>query len=101
MPRKSPFLITLTADDEDNVSYVFDFDNFAVTPNSTIAFTLTLESEPPGATQEFYAVDAAQYPIGGGGAGNCDIIQTTGTNPPLDNLRRNGLWIRITGTGVP
>jgi hypothetical protein len=92
---------TLTANDLDNVSYVFDFGNVAVTPGSTIAFTITLESEPPGATEKFYAVDAAQYPINGGGAGNCDMIQTSSTSPPLDSLRRNGLWIRITGTGAP
>jgi hypothetical protein len=89
---------TLSADDQDNVSYVFDFGNVAVTSGSTIAFTITLESSPPGATQVFYAVDADQYPISGGGAGNCDMIQTTSASPPLDNLRRNGLWIRITGS---
>ena len=88
---------TLIADDTANVSYLFDLGGVAMTPGSTVAFAITLESEPPGATEEFYAVDAAQYPLGGGGVGDCDLIQTESTSPPLDTLRRNGLWARITG----
>jgi hypothetical protein len=79
--------------DDDNVSYLFDLGGAAVAPGSAVTFTLTQES---GQSDEvFYAVDAANFPIGGGGPGVCDVIQTSGTTPPLDALRRNGLWIRI------
>ena len=88
----------LSGNDEDNVSYVFDFENFAVTPNSTIAFTLVQDSGPTD--EVFFAVDADQFPLGGG-PGDCDMIQTEGTSASLDTLRRNGLWIRITGIGGP
>ena len=90
---------TLSGNDEDPESYVFDFGDIAVTPGSQIVFELTQQSGP--SDEVFFSTDSAQHPLGGGGAGNCDMIQTTGTSPPLDNLRRNGLWIRISGTGVP
>lgn len=85
----------LSGNDEDNVSYLFDLGGAAVAPGSTVTFTLTQES---GQSDEvFYAVDAANFPLGGGGPGSCDVIQTSGTTPPLDTLRRNGLWVRING----
>ena len=87
---------TLSGNDLDNVSYLFDFGGVAVTSGNIVTFTLSQHSGP--ASDIFYAVGATGvFPIGGGGTGVCDMIQTTSATPPLDMLRRNGLWIRITG----
>lgn len=91
---------SLSGIDTENVSFVFDMGGAAVTPGSTVTFQLILESGP-GTQQVFAAMDSTLFPIGGGGPGTCDIIETTGTAAPLDVLRRNGMWIRIIGLGLP
>jgi hypothetical protein len=87
---------TLSGIDTDNVSFLYDMGGAAVTPGSTVTFELVLVSGP-GTQQVFAAADAALHPLGGGGTAGCDINVTDGTTPPLDTLRRDGMWIRIRG----
>ena len=87
---------TLSGVNMDTESFLYDMGGVAVTPGSTAVFTLIVESAP-GTQQVFAAMDPALHPLGGGGGAGCDMIETEGTAPPLDVLRRNGMWIRING----
>ena len=73
----------------------FNFANAPVVPGSTVTFALTLNA---GAVPVFYNV----------GVGPCPgVIQTNGTTPPLDSVRRDSVGLVITdnsvtaATGVP
>lgn len=65
--------------------FTFNFGNVPVPAGSTIAFTLVLGE---GADTVF---------LDGGFAPCLDAIETQGTTPPLDTLRRESMGIRITG----
>jgi hypothetical protein len=86
----------LSGVDTEHASYLFDMGGAAITPGSTVTFTLTQEAGPD--TQVFFAVDAASHPLGvPDPTPSCDVDETNGTTPPLDTFRRDGLWIRING----
>ena len=81
--------VTLTANDLANVATTFTFPSPAVTKGSTVTFSLALVSGPGGGVV-FYSVPAL-------GDATCPVVQTNGTNPPLDTFRRQGVHVKIEG----
>jgi hypothetical protein len=57
-----------------------------VTQGSTVAFSISIVSGP--GTSVYYNVDTAS---------GCPVVQTNGTTPPLDSIRRNGIAVDIWG----
>lgn len=65
------------------------FANVSVVPGSTVCFAFDINKQP-GAPDLVYSVPGFQ--------GGCpDVVQTSDTNPPLSNFRRNGVKLQITG----
>jgi hypothetical protein len=87
--------VTLTANDQANVATIFTFPSPAVTQGSTVTFTIAQTAGPSGA-EVFYAVPGA-LPTGDP---NCPVVETEGTTPPLDIVRRQGVNVKIEG-GAP
>ena len=83
--------VTLTDNDQVNVPATFQLGSVPVTQGSTVTFALEIVSGPSNVV--FYSVPDL-------GSETCPVIQTNGTNPPLDTFRRNGVGIRIDG-GAP
>lgn len=79
----------------DAETYLFDMGGAAISTGSIVTFALAQETGPD--TQVFYEVDSTVHVFGGPGS-NCDIIETEGTAPPLDTMRRDGVYIRINGS---
>jgi hypothetical protein len=81
--------VTLTADTDELWPADFDFADPAATPHAVIAFSM----EPlDGPAIPLYGIETDN--------GDCPIVETQGTTPPLDTWRRDGVRIRILGDEV-
>ena len=79
-----------------NTPVTFSFPSPAVTPGTLVTFAMTQVSPAPtGATADVYYNVCVTDTC----SANNPIIQTNGTTPPLDTFRRNGIAIRLTGSG--
>jgi hypothetical protein len=88
---------TLPADENTAVSTSFFFPSSRVPPGSTLTFAISNTAGP--------ATPRVLYDVGTGGLNNpdspfppnCEVIETEGTSPPLDDFRRNGVGVDIFG----
>jgi hypothetical protein len=72
---------------------VFEFDSVTVAPGSTVTFAL---EQLGGLGSAYYDVGPCE--LGNPGCGELcsgEIVQTTGTEPPLDTFRRASVGIRV------
>lgn len=69
------------------VTATFSFPSPAVTPGSTVAFTIVRSGGPRAAI--FFAVDSSN--------GSCPIVETEDATPPLSTKRRDGIAALISG----
>jgi hypothetical protein len=73
---------------ETTVPVYFSFYGYpAVSQGSTVTFAIEIVSGP-SSTSVYYNTDTA---------GGCPVIQTNGTTPPLDSIRRYGIAVNIYG----
>lgn len=77
---------------EGGTPVTFDFGNAPVSTGETVTFELSQTGGPD--VSVFYGVP------GFGGAPGCPVIQTNGTDAPLDTERREGVKIQIRGNEV-
>lgn len=78
---------TVTIPTSGFVTATFDFPSPAVTPGSTVAFTVVRSGGPRAAI--FFAVDSSN--------GGCPIVETEDATPPLSTKRRDGIAALISG----
>jgi hypothetical protein len=80
--------VTLSDVDGDFRTGYFPFSQSpTVTQGSTVTFAINITSGP--GTNVYYATDTS--------SGDCPIVQTNNTTPPLDTVRRNGIAVLIYG----
>jgi hypothetical protein len=79
--------VTLTNNDQANVATAFTFPTVAVTPGSTVTFSIAQVAGPAGGVT-FYSVPRL-------GDATCPVVQTNGTEPPLSTFRRQGVHVTI------
>jgi hypothetical protein len=84
--------VELSADVYSNTATEFRFPLPVVVADSVVTFTLSAVTGPPGDLSLYYA----QANCPGGCENSCPIIETNGTEPPLDAFRGYGVGARVT-----
>ncbi len=84
--------VTLPANVNDSTKVTFNFTNQAVVKNTPVTFSITYISGPSSGL--FYGVLGDYGALTGTGI---NLVQTSGTTPPLDTSRRNGIAFLLNG----
>jgi hypothetical protein len=91
--------VDLIADRFTSTPAAFNFPSPSIVPGTVVAFEITQTAGPSAIT--FYAVSSCDFSPSCAIPGPA-VIETEGTNPPLDTFRRNGVGVTlIEGTFPP